>query len=123
MSHMTEEVSMRRTARILFSVLLAGTSVVVAAPAQAGGAPAPISGGLASQLSTLTGNAAVFVHGVNIATSRQAVANAGLTLITTWDKIGVAVARGNAGQIASVRTQAGVTYVEGDQPITLHLST
>jgi serine protease AprX len=82
-----------------------------------------VSRSLAQQLTTATGTVAVFVHGTSIGAARQAVADSGLTLVTGWDKIGVAVARGNASQIAAVRGHPGVTYVEGDQPIRLHLST
>lgn len=114
---------MRRTTPILLGLLLAGTSAVLIAPAQARAAAAPISASLSSQLPALTSSVPVFVHGTDITTARRAVAKAGLTLITTWNRIGVAVARGTAAQIAAVRTQAGVTYVEGDQPIKLHMST
>jgi serine protease AprX len=114
---------MRRVASILLSVLLTGTSLVVSAPAQATGVLAPVSGSLVPQLATLTGAIPVFVHGTDVAVAREAVAAAGLTLVTTWDKIGVAVARGTASQIAAVRAEPGVTYVEGDQPIRLDLST
>lgn len=114
---------MRRTTPVLLSVLLAGISALLTVPAHAQGAMAPISASLSSQLTTRTGILPVFVHGSDIGTARRAVTNAGLTLITTWDKVGVAVARGTASQIDSVRAQSGVTYVEGDQPIQLHLST
>jgi serine protease AprX len=102
--------------------LLAGTSVVAGVPAHAQDALAPVSASLSS-LATLNGIIPVFVHGTDIAAARTAVADSGLTLITTWNKIGVAVARGTASQISAVRGRPNVTYVEGDQPIRLFLST
>jgi serine protease AprX len=113
---------MRRTP-ILLGAFLAGMSLVPTAPAQASDPLAPVSGALAQQLTNLTGTVPVFVHGTDIAAARQAVADTGLTLLTTWNKIGVAIARGNASQISAVRSHAGVTYVEGDQAIKPHLST
>jgi serine protease AprX len=108
----------------IIKVLLGALLVLcVAAPAHAADPPAPLSPGLAAQLGSATGTLPVFVHGTDIATARQAVASAGLTLITTWDRIGVAVARGSAAQISAVRYRPGVTYLEGDQPIQLDLST
>jgi serine protease AprX len=114
---------MRRTTPFLLGAVLATLPVLTTAPVQAGSAPAPVSAVLARQLTTSADSIPVFVHGTSVAAARQAVVDAGLTLVTTWNKIGVAVARGTAGQIAAVRTRAGVTYVEGDQPIQLHLST
>ena len=115
---------MRRTIPLLAGTVLAAMSLAPGTPAQAGNPPAPMSSSLARTLSTATtGPIAVFVHGTSIGAARQAVADTGLTLVTTWNKIGVAVARGTADQIAAVRGHAGVTYVEGDQPIRLYLST
>jgi serine protease AprX len=113
---------MPRTIPLLAGVL-AAVLVAPAAPAHASGPPAPMSGSLARTLAAAAGPVPVFVHGTSVGAARQAVADAGLTLVTTWNKIGVAVARGTAGQIAAVRAHAGVTYVEGDQPLRLHLST
>ena len=111
---------MRRSALlILVPVLIV---LVGAVPAEAGPS-APVSPWLAARLAQPTGTLSVFVHGTDVATARRAVTDAGLTLVTTWDRIGVAVARGTAGQVAAVRTRSGVTYVEGDQPITPLLST
>jgi serine protease AprX len=113
---------MRRTTPVLLSAFLAGIALMPA-PAQAGGVLAPVSASLARQLNNLTGSVPVFVHGTDIAAAKQAVTDTGLTLITSWKKIGVAVARGNASQIAAVRAHPGVTYVEGDQAIKPYLST
>ncbi len=115
---------MRRTTPLLLAVLLASASAMSVTPAQAQPSPAaPLAGQLKTQLATLNGTTAVFVHATSVTAAREAVSAAGLTLITTWDKIGVAVARGTAAQIEAVRTRPAVTYVEGDQPIELHLST
>jgi serine protease AprX len=108
---------------MLLGVLLAMASVTVGAVQATAQVTAPISANLAQQLDTLTGMIPVFVHGRDVNTARQAVAASGLTLITTWDKIGVAVARGTAAQISAVRAQAGVSYVEGDVPMQLDLTT
>jgi serine protease AprX len=113
---------MRRSTPILAAALVA-VALVPAAPARAGRSLAPLSGSLSATLATTTGSVAVFVHGTSIGAARQAVADSGLTLVTTWDRIGVAVARGTAAQVATVRGHSGVTYVEGDQPIRLYLST
>src|SRR5437867_187383 len=92
----TVPVSVHVTTPSLVGVLLAAASVTVAAVGAVGAiAIAPISAGLARQLNTLTGTVPVFVHGTDINAAKQAVADSGLTLITTWNKIGVAVARGS----------------------------
>ena len=54
--------------------------------------PPPVSPALAAQLAGNARTLPVFVHGTNVAAARRAVADAGLTLVTTWDRIGVAVA-------------------------------
>ncbi|MFU8876329.1 S8 family serine peptidase [Micromonospora sp. SL4-19] len=114
---------MPRTTPPLIAGVLAAALVAPVAPAQASNPLAPISSSLARTLTTTSGMIPVFVHGTSIGAARQAAADTGLTLVTTWNKIGVAVARGTAEQIAAVRGHAGVTYVEGDQPLRLHLST
>jgi serine protease AprX len=112
---------MGRTTPLALGILLAATSAAVVAPT--GAAAAPLSVTLSQQLANATGTVAVFVHGTTVAAARNAVASSGLTLITTWDRVGVAVARGTASQITAVRSQPGVTYVEGDQSIDLYQST
>lgn len=59
----------------------------------------------------------VMVHGTTVAAATDAVEAAGMRLVTTFDKIGVAVATGTRDQIDAVRSEPGVTYVEGNQPI------
>jgi serine protease AprX len=115
---------MRRLTPLLLGAALAGLAVVPTAPAQASGPLAPVSTLLGQQLSTLgIGTLPVFVHASDIAAARQAVADSGLTLLNTWNKVGIAVARGSAAQIQAVRARPGVTYVEADQPITMALAT
>jgi serine protease AprX len=109
--------------RLVLAVLLIGTSVMVSAPIQVLNPLAAVSRPLAAHLVSGTAPAAVFVHGTSIGAARTAVAATGLTLITTWDKVAVAVARGTADQIQAVRARTGVTYVEADQPIRPYLST
>ncbi len=65
----------------------------------------------------------VMVHGTDIATARAAVDATGMRLVTTYDKVGVAVAEGTADQIESARTEPGVTYLEGNTPIEYTLET
>jgi serine protease AprX len=108
--------------RVILAILI-GVALLPTAAAHAGSPLAPVSRSLAQQLTANAGAIPVFVHGTSIAAARQAVAGAGLTLLTTWNRIGVAVARGTAGQVTAVRTQPGVTYVEGDEPLRLYLST
>ena len=93
---------------------------VAAAPAPtAATGPAEVQDFLADRLSTLgaTGKATVLVHGTDLAAAKRAVSATGLATSTTFAKIGVVVARGTKSQIQAARTQPGVTYLEGNQPI------
>lgn len=65
------------------------------------------------------GELTVIVHGADLAAADAAVEAAGLERGTSFDRIGVVVARGTADQIAAVGTQPGVTYVEGNRPVEL----
>ena len=105
---------------------VATLGAVVALPA-AGAAPtlAPVS---ATLVDTLAGARAlvplpVLVHGTSVATARNAARASGMTVLTSFDRIGVVVAAGTPAQVRSVRGRAGVTYVEGDQPIAFDLAT
>ena len=101
---------------------LAGTLGGLVGSAQA---KAPLSTWLAAHWSGLSTvkPTTVMVHAADIATARQAATASGLTVRDTYDKIGVVVAAGLPAQIDAVRSQAGVTYVEGNQPIDMLLST
>src|SRR5258705_11876579 len=113
---------MRRTAPPLLAALLLGAALLPTVPARAGNPSAPVSSSLERQLAAVTGTIPVFVHGTSIAAARQAVADAGLTLLTTWNKIGVAGARGRARQNAPVRAHSGGTHVGGDHPLPPYLA-
>ena len=59
----------------------------------------------------------MLVHGESLQAAKDAVAASGMKASTSFDKIGVVVARGTKAQITDVRSRPGVTYVEGNQPI------
>src|SRR5690349_2338567 len=110
------------------------TAVALAAPASAGllqsgtpaqGSLAPVQPWLAGQLGVLKAATptTVLVHGTDTAAATRAVQAAGLRRVTSFDKVGVVVATGLPAQVQAVRSQPGVTYVEGNQPIEMLLST
>lgn len=105
-------------------------SLGVAGPASAGLLPqppqlAPLQPWLGQQLGLLNAlkPTTVLVHGTDTAAATRAVKAAGLRQVTTFRKIGVVVATGLPAQVRAVRSQPGVTYVEGNQPITMSLAT
>jgi subtilisin family serine protease len=114
---------MRRTRRLLGvgSLSAVVAAAVLAAPAQAApSAPgAAVQPFLAAQLSGLAAATptTVLVHATGIAAAKSAVSATGMRLVTEFDAIGVAVAKGTASQITAARTQPGVTYLEGNIPI------
>ncbi|NUR06412.1 MAG: S8 family peptidase [Nocardioidaceae bacterium] len=127
---------MRRPLRTTLAIgVSAAVTSLVALPAQAAptapGVPATATAGarvqdfLARQLGRLgpLGTATVLVHGTDLATAGDAVRAAGLRRTTSFDRIGVVVARGTKAQIQRARTQPGVTYLEGNQPIALTAET
>ncbi len=81
--------------------------------------PAPVSDFLASTFGGLTGSTTVLVHGATLADAREAVRASGLRSRHVFEAIGVVAARGTKEQIQQVRTQPGVTYVEGNAPVSL----
>ena len=106
------------------------TLLALAAPASgsvlpSGSALAPVQPWLASQLGVLDAATpmTVLVHGTDLDAARSAVRAAGLTANTTFDRIGVVVATGLPAQVELVRSQPGVTYVEGNQPIDFSMAT
>ncbi|MGY1615945.1 S8 family serine peptidase [Geodermatophilus sp. SYSU D00691] len=108
------------------AALVAG--VLAATPAQAAPSStslAPVQDFLADQLSTLAAAVptTVLVHGTDIAAARAAVDTTGMRLVTEFERIGVAVASGTAGQVEAARSQPGVTYLEGNTAIEFHDST
>jgi len=100
------------------------TALVPAAGASASTA-ADVQPFLAKQLTGLAAAAPVhvMVHGTDIVAANAAVRAAGMTPVTTYDKVGVAVAKGTRAQIETARTQPGVTYLEGNTPIEFTLDT
>ena len=67
----------------------------------------------------------MFVHAADatLLDATSAIADNGLTLVTTWDRIGVAVGVGTPEQIRAVAATDDVDYVEGDQPVEYKLDT
>jgi subtilisin family serine protease len=114
---------MRRTRRLLGvgGLTTVVAAAVLAAPAEAATSAslAPVQDFLAGQLGTLAAATptTVLVHGTDIAAARAAVTATGMRPVTEFEQIGVAVASGTAGQIRAARTQPGVTYLEGNSPI------
>ncbi|MGH3867364.1 MAG: S8 family serine peptidase [Pseudonocardiaceae bacterium] len=105
---------------LLVSGLITGGSLV-AMPATAEPVPVPLSPSLVGQLLSATSGAMpVMVHGATLADAERAVTATGMQRVTTFRKIGVVVARGTKQQVQAARTQPGVTYLEGDQPIAVH---
>jgi subtilisin family serine protease len=109
--------SFRRSLGAVSGAVVLGA--LIATPAHAAPTPAPVQPYLAGQLGTLAAAAptTVLVHGTDIAAARAAVAAAGMRPVTEFEQIGVAVASGTAGQIQAARTSPGVTYLEGNAPI------
>jgi serine protease AprX len=105
---------------LLVSGLIAGGSPI-AMPASAEPARVPLSPSLIGQLfSATSGRMPVMVHGATLADAERAVTATGMQRITTFRKIGVAVAWATRQQVEAARTQPGVTYLEGNQPIVVH---
>ncbi len=104
---------------------LAGTALALAPTAGAASVLAPLSPWLASQWSILSPlkPTTVLVHGTDVAAARKAASRSGLVVRDSYDRIGVVVATGLPAQVAAVRSVPGVTYVEGNQPIEMFLST
>jgi serine protease AprX len=102
---------------LLVSGLIAGGSLA-AMPASAEPTLVPLSPSLAGQLvSAISGRIPVMVHGATLVDAQRAVAATGMRQITAFRQIGVVVAAATKQQIEAARTQPGVTYLEGDQPI------
>ncbi|MBD8868123.1 S8 family peptidase [Nocardioides donggukensis] len=111
------------------TTLAAGAAAVLtvaslSAPTQAAGDdPADLSPYLADTLGGLSGTATVLVHGATLADAKSAVESTGMATSITFDRIGVVGAVGDRAQIEAVRSEPGVTYVEGNAPIELFQET
>jgi serine protease AprX len=122
---------MRLTARPVVAaavgLLVAAGLAGVVAPGPAGAATGgvPVQPYLSRVLAKAgaTTPVTVLVHGRDIAAARDAVRSSGLRMVTTFDRIGVAVARGTATQVQAAGRAPGVTYLEGNQPISFSLAT
>ena len=119
-----------RAALVAAAAACALVGVGLAGPASAGLLPttkplAPVQQWLGSQLGVLDAltPTTVLVHGTDTAAASKAVKAVGLRQVTTFRKVGVVVATGLPAQVQAVRSQPGVTYVEGNQPIEMTLST
>lgn len=98
----------------------AATGASAGTSAEALQAPAAVSDFLAAQLGGLTDQTTVLVHGADLASAEDAVTASGLTRRGDFSEIGVVIAEGDSSQIQQVRSEPGVTYVEGgEQPIEL----
>lgn len=116
-----------RARRGLLAGLLASgmaAATVTAAPVTAAATPAPLSPSLVDQLASATGAPIpMMVHGATLADAQAAVQATGMSTVTTFDRIGVVVALATPGQVQQARSQPGVTYLEGDQPLELFTAT
>jgi len=119
-----------RAALVAAAAACALAGVGLAGPASAGLVPtatalAPVQPWLGAQLGVLDAltPTTVLVHGTDTAAAIKAVRATGLRQVTTFRKVGVVVATGLPAQVQAVRSQPGVTYVEGNQPIELSLAT
>lgn len=115
----------RRALALVAGLALGGATLAGTTAQAVPTAGAPVQDFLATQLSGLAdgGSTYVMVHGTDIAAARAAVDASGLSLVTTYDKVGVAVARGTSSQIEAAGQQPGVTYLEGNTPIEFTLDT
>ena len=109
---------------VLIGVLISGLIVgglLAGVPASAQSQLVALSPSLVRQLrSASTGVVPVMVHGATLADAQRAVAVTGMRPVTRFAKIGVVVARASEQQIRAARSQPGVTYLEGDQPLAVH---
>jgi serine protease AprX len=119
-----------------FLAAVASTAVAVAPAAGAlttpgavtpavASSPAPLSPWLAEHWDSLAAATpmTVMVHGTDVGAARAAATASGLVVRETFDRVGVVVAAGLPAQVTAVRSQPGVTYVEGNEPIEMLLST
>jgi serine protease AprX len=126
-------VQIKSTLALAAAALVAATGLTTqdpgAAHAAGGGEQstqaANLSSYLVDQLDGLTAGerAVVMVHGETLAAAEDAVAATGMDRSFAFEKIGVVGAVATAEQIRAVRSEPGVTYVEGNQPIELFQDT
>jgi serine protease AprX len=104
--------------------MLVPLGVGIPAAAAPDGALAPLSASLSRTLGAAAAALpmSVLVHGTDVAAADAAVRQAGLTPLTSFRRIGVVAATGTADQVRAARGIAGVTYVEGNDPIEFYAS-
>ncbi|MGH3993484.1 MAG: S8 family serine peptidase, partial [Pseudonocardiaceae bacterium] len=103
------------TGMIAGAALMAGS---VTAPVATAAPLAPLSPSMVRQLATATGlPMPIMVHGSTMTAANAAVANTGMIRMATFDKVGIAVALATPAQITAARSQPGVIYLEGNQPL------
>lgn len=97
---------------------------LVAVPLGVGGQAAatplaPVSAALSGLLATVddASQLTVLVHGSSTATADSSARAAGLTPVTSFNKIGVVVAKGTAGQVRAARAKTGVRYLEANETL------
>src|SRR5690242_14775393 len=93
------------------TVALVAVPLGVVGGGQASAAPlAPVSPALSGLLATVSDASpmTVLVHGSTAAAADNAARTAGLTPVTSFNKIGVVVAKGTAGQVRAARATSGV---------------
>lgn len=114
---LTTTLAVGAAALVATASLVAPTSS--AAPAPPAQDRANVSTFLAKRLASMSAStpAAVMVHGTTLRTAKAAVQAAEMNRVTSFRQIGVVVATGTRSQIQAVRSQPGVTYVEGNPRI------
>lgn len=118
----------RRSARRSIAGVLAGcvlaATALGATPAFAAELPAPLSPSLTRMLATAPADPmTIMVHGATLADAQRAVADTGMVPVTSFDRIGVVVARALPSQVESARTMPGIVYLEGEQQLQFFTST
>ncbi|MFI5730573.1 S8 family peptidase [Kribbella sp. NPDC051587] len=114
---------MRRSRRLIAAAAVSLLALTISTPVDAQAQnSAPVQGFLSQQLSKLQ-RTTVLVHGTDLAAADAAVEATGLHRLSSYDRIGVVVAEGTRSQILAARTQPGVTYLEGNQPIEVSTQT
>jgi serine protease AprX len=113
---MTSRVLLRSMAGALTGAALLVASVTSATASQA--SLAPLSASLVQQLATATGAPTpIMVHGSTLAAADAAVAQTGMTKLTSFRKVGIVVALATPAQIDAARGKPGVIYLEGNQQL------
>jgi len=121
------ETSLRRLSLFL-SVLLVLATIVPAMASPVADGRAAMQPLLAEQIADASPTDAlmVFVHAADesrLSDATGAIHRNGLQLVTTWDRVGIAVAVGTPLQIRALRDAPGVVHLEADQPADYMLAT